>query len=119
MTPRRRFLVLAVGAAAMPRFAFAEAGGPAERLTAIVRDPPSAAALGRAYRAQFLREARGEALAAAILATLPPSARTGDEHALRGAIRARVRADFAAGDVVRLDGWTLSRTEGRLAALCA
>jgi hypothetical protein len=31
---------------------------------------------------------------------------------------ARVRAEFGAGDVVRVGGWVLARTEARLCALC-
>jgi len=34
-------------------------------------------------------------------------------------IRARIAADFAAGDVVILDGWVLAATEARLCALAA
>lgn len=35
------------------------------------------------------------------------------------ALRERVRADFEAGDTVDVDGWVLSRTEARAAALLA
>jgi hypothetical protein len=31
---------------------------------------------------------------------------------------ARLRVEFGAGDIVRLDGWILARTEARLCALC-
>ncbi len=119
MTPRRRFLVLAAGAAALPRLAFAQNDSAARRLMAAVHDRDSAAVLGRAYRTRFPEEPRGEALAAQILASLPTALRAGEGDALRAALRARVRADFAAGYVVRLDDWIVSRTEGRLAALCA
>jgi hypothetical protein len=35
------------------------------------------------------------------------------------ALSERVRADFAAGDTVDVDGWVLSRTEARAAAIVA
>jgi hypothetical protein len=38
-----------------------------------------------------------------------------DEGSLE-ALSSRVRADFAAGDVVTVDGWVLARTEARAAA---
>jgi hypothetical protein len=119
MTPRRRFILLAAGAAALPRLAFARGIGPrsdAARLTAALADPASAAKLGRAYRMRYPSEAQGEALAALIFASLPRAARGAAD--LRPLLRARVHADFAEGQVVRLDGWILSRTESRLAALC-
>ncbi|HUK58492.1 MAG TPA: hypothetical protein VLV50_04615 [Stellaceae bacterium] len=119
MTPRRRFLILAAGAAAMPRLAFAEGESAAARLVAAVREPSSATVLGRAYRVRFPREPTGEALAREILASLPAAARNAGPHVLRAALRERVRADFAADHVVRLDGWRLALTEARLAALCA
>lgn len=37
----------------------------------------------------------------------------------RAAAGARIRADFAAGRVLRLDGWVLSRTEAELCARAA
>jgi hypothetical protein len=40
-----------------------------------------------------------------------------DEAALRVAVAARVRQDYAEGRTVLLHGWTLAVTEARLAAL--
>lgn len=43
---------------------------------------------------------------------------TPDELAARRhRLEARVRAEFASGTTVQLDGWVLSRTEARLCAL--
>jgi hypothetical protein len=40
-----------------------------------------------------------------------------DRATLRRRVDRRIRADFAAGRVVSVDGWVLSRTEARLYAL--
>jgi hypothetical protein len=74
-------------------------------------DPKSTAdgrhvALGRAYLRRYPDEASQGRLAG-----LVPS-----DPVLRAR---RVRADFAAGRVVSLDGWVLSRTECRYCALHA
>ena len=37
---------------------------------------------------------------------------------LLSVVDARVRAEFGAGDIVRVHGWVLARTEARLCALC-
>jgi hypothetical protein len=42
-----------------------------------------------------------------------------EREALHRALRARNSEDFAAGRVVRLDGWVLAATEARLCALAA
>ncbi|HYF47633.1 MAG TPA: hypothetical protein VD926_15565, partial [Acidimicrobiales bacterium] len=48
-------------------------------------------------------------------AELPSTPRALEEEV--GARRDQIRADFAAGEVVDVDGWQFSRTEARLAAL--
>jgi hypothetical protein len=89
------------------------------------RDPlPDAAArldgiarVGARYRELVTDEADR----AALLAAIPMAEELADEpSALEdeiGARREQIRSDFATGDVVQVDGWRLSRTEARLAAL--
>lgn len=89
----------------------------ADRLRAAIADPTSAATLGRAYLARFPNEAGRERLAAAILASLAATAH--GPGALHRLLRARIRGDFRDGMTIALDGWILSRTEARLAALWA
>jgi hypothetical protein len=64
-------------------------------------------AAARAIGAAYLRAYPGDTLADARAAAGLP----------RAQIALRVRADFAAGRVVMLDGWMLSATEVRLCAL--
>lgn len=52
------------------------------------------------------------ALAAAAVGQLPA-----DDAGLRALLQQRVRAEYAKGEVVRVDGWILSVTEARLYAL--
>ena len=65
----------------------------------------SAAAVGEAYLSGHPQEADATLLAGAL--------------APGGDVRHQVRADFAAGRVVRVDGWLLALTEARLCALAA
>ena len=76
--------------------------------------------IGSAYLASAPHESGEQAL----LSQLTPGASsvggwwtTTDGPGFVAAIRERARADFASGDTWAFDGWTLSRTEGRLAAL--
>jgi choline dehydrogenase-like flavoprotein len=122
MRSSRRAFLAATGAAALLPLSWrggASTGATdADRLRAAIANPASAAALGRAYLARFPGEADRDRIAAAILASLAaPPAR--DASALRAPVRARIRGDFRAGATVTLDGWILSRTEARLAALWA
>jgi hypothetical protein len=96
-----------------------------ERLAATLRclvdDPRRARALGERYRAQFPEEAPAGVLTSLIGASLGLSgcsAAPVPRDALRALMDARVRAEFGAGDVVRVGGWVLARTEARLCALC-
>ena len=41
-----------------------------------------------------------------------------DRDRLLSVLDAQVRSEFGAGNIVRVDGWVLARTEGRLCALC-
>lgn len=75
-----------------------------------LRDPESARAVARHLPpdASIGREPEESAeLIVAEMGTAPD----------RGAVVARIRADFGAGRTVLCDGWTLSLTEARLCAL--
>jgi hypothetical protein len=92
------------------------------RLRSLVADPLRARMFGSGYRVQFPGEARPSILTGLIRSSLQLAA-GGDvtalnRDALLAALDARVRAEFATGDVVRIDGWLLGRTEARLCALC-
>jgi len=78
----------------------------------------SATDLGVEYLSRFPDEASRNALLARLQGLVPAAsllASDGDDAPLR----ARVRQDFVDGDLVRLGGWRLSRTELRLCALAA
>jgi len=90
----------------------------AARLAGLVRAPESAASIGEWYLHHVPDEASADQLTAAIAAGLPGGLTGTDAH-LRNALADRVRDEFAAGDVVQLDGWIVARTEARLCALCA
>ena len=93
---------------------------PTVRLVTVFRQPASAAAVGEWYRVLAPDES-AERLAAAVLAALPGGVRglAGSDGQLRAALAARVQDEYAAGDVVELDGWIVAITEARLCALCA
>lgn len=85
-------------------------------------DPAAARCIGQMY----LREAPAEhdpvQLASLILSSLQLSSDDPvrlPRRALSKRLRVGVRADFAAGRTVILDGWILSRTEARVCALWA
>lgn len=75
------------------------------------------AQVGTRYRELVPEEATREALLAAIpmAEQLPDTA--GALEGELGERREQIRSDFANGDVVDVDGWQLSVTEARLAAL--
>jgi hypothetical protein len=132
---RRRFLGLAAGAAALAVFPAATGAraGPAadelalaRRLVGLFAAPGSAAEVGRRYLRAAPQEASVRRLVAAIAAGSGDGAgeRAGrldalGPAALRAELAGRIRADFAVGRLVRLDGWMLSATETRLMALAA
>jgi hypothetical protein len=110
--PHRRALLLAALAACFVRPARA-APSP---LDSCFRHPASARAIGRAYIAAAPEEVDPGRLAT-LLGMRPGSDEPVD--ALRWRIGARVRADFAAGRTVELEGWLLAESEARLCALLA
>jgi hypothetical protein len=92
------------------------------RLQSLIADAPRARRFGTGYRTQVPDEARPAVLTGLIRASLQPGAGADvsrmNRDALLEVLDAQVRAEFAAGDVVRIDGWVLARTEARLCALC-
>ncbi|HSA80812.1 MAG TPA: hypothetical protein VLE23_08300 [Geminicoccaceae bacterium] len=94
----------------------------ADRLVAVLGQPGSAAAVGRAYLTRHPDEADRDRLAAQLAAGLRSRgcdpARS-DTARLRASLARQLRADFGHSRVVRVDGWVLSLTEARLCALAA
>ena len=89
---------------------------PRQLLDAVLPNLASARAIGEAYLdAGHADEKSAERLVWLIFGGHPSVVITGTE--IRAFIGERLRRDFAAGAVVRLDGWMLSVTEARLCAL--
>jgi hypothetical protein len=121
---RRRFLVgSALGASyfALRAHGFgASRQPPAHRLASLFAAGTSARTLGRAYLADRREERRAAALVDGVGATLPGGRRTlqrASDAELRQLLHRRIADDYAEGRTVLVDGWLLSRTEGRLFAL--
>jgi hypothetical protein len=93
----------------------------AATLRCLVADPRRARMLGNSYRAQYPAEAHPEVLTGLIRSALGLDGRGAAPLSLDGllsVVDARVRAEFGGGDIVRVAGWVLARTEARLCALC-
>ena len=125
--PRRGFLALsAVGAVATaslrPWRSLVEVRTPTlpVRLAGLVRDQQSAAEVGAAYLAGAPAERSTRVLVHHLRAAIEPAGAVPDrDRALRLVLDAAVRRDFELGATCRVDGWVLSLTEARLAALTA
>jgi hypothetical protein len=92
----------------------------ASRLTGLLSDLESAHVVGRAYVRDMSAESTSRRLVDAIAAGVPGGRnvlRAASNADLRKLILARIRQDFVDGDIVTLDGWIVSKTEGRLCAL--
>lgn len=90
----------------------------AEReLTTLLRERSAAVEIGQEYLRLFPEEGEAHALVSHILGVEPQPAWSA--AALKAAVDRRVRADFAAGQTVRIRGWVVSRTEARVSALLA
>ncbi|CAN5149021.1 hypothetical protein BH20ACT13_BH20ACT13_10770 [soil metagenome] len=92
----------------------------ASRLTGLLSNLESARVVGREYVRVASPEATSQRLVDAVAAGVPGGRdviRAASNGDLRRLILARVRQDFDDDDVVTLDGWIVSRTEGRLCAL--
>lgn len=114
---RRPLLAAAAAGAAMlaTNPAPAAAGSRRGALAALVGDPAAAAPLVRAYLG-LVPDApdRLRALAGRLAAS-----GVGDAGKLEAWLAAARRDDFAAGDVLVLEGWVLARSEAELLALAA
>ena len=113
MTVTRRSMIGLAALAVAPRGAAADPmAAIAGRLAALHASPADACAIARAYvsasGADTWRAAAGPLDMARVLA---PAAAIDDPATLRAWLGARIRADFAEGAVVDVDGWRLSRTE--------
>jgi len=126
---RRQFLVLsaACGASLVARSSIPswlpipDRSSPAERLTGLLRHRSSARVIGAAYLRHEPSEAQVTSLVDLIAGGFPGGVgalRSADD-ALRGLLARRVEQDFAEERIVCLDGWIVSRTEGRLCGLAA
>jgi hypothetical protein len=85
-------------------------------------DPAAARTIGEGYLKAHANEVHAGILVSAVLARLeldPEAMQAMSAADLRERIDAAISDDFAADDVVALDGWVLSRTEARLCALVA
>lgn len=95
---------------------------PIGSLLASIRHGESAAVVGTAFLRRYPGEADAQHLATTITADLRCrncDPRRVSRARLRRGIAAQVRADFAHGRVVDVDGWVLSATEARLCGLAA
>jgi hypothetical protein len=84
-------------------------------IDALISNKRSAAIIGQAYLHRFDHERSTAALAS----MLRENVMRLDRALSAAAVLRQVRLDFERGDVVNLHGWILSRTEGRICALCA
>jgi hypothetical protein len=92
------------------------------KLRSLVTDPAGARCIGQLYLRQAPAEQDPAHLASLILSSLQLSSDNPlrlRRRALSKLFSVGVRADFAAGRTVILDGWVLSRTEARVCALWA
>ena len=85
-----------------------------------LRSPESAVIVGHAYLA-VVPQTNTELIADLAAAVGQPSGGVLDltDDELRRQLRDRVRLDYGENRTVRLRGWTVSRTEAQLCALCA
>lgn len=113
----RRAVITALGSVL---FAAALPGAAAGREALVpggIVNSESALAIGRAAQAAGAVERDAGEL---VLALFPSSTVLSQHPArLRTALATQIRADFAAGDMVTVQGWALSRTETRLCVLIA
>jgi len=119
---RRQFLVfgglstlaLAAPSAWGPRATARDRGVLARpALMAMLGSPDRVRQLGRRYRVVVPAEDDRETLVAALRSEVG----SGSPSTLRSRLDARVRADFATGRTITVQGWVLARTEARQCAL--
>ena len=126
---RRRFLRRAVwlgGALSLwPAVAFgrpieAPAARQARRIAGLFTRPLSAARVGRVYLRAHPAEARLDRLLQRLAADWPGGAAQIEglsDAQLRRRLHRKIRADFAAGRTVKVQGWVLAESEARLFGL--
>lgn len=128
MTPDRRTVLkwlggaAAVGAGGLVTYRAFDEGDGAPTPPTTTR-PPSASPHDAlvAVGSRYLEEHPDERDQEVLLAALPALGGEVPEHPLEGlgVLADQAAADHASGEVVELDGWVLSRTECRAAALYA
>ena len=117
---RRRFLALASATSAALALPATALPGPAAQrvsgagLALAFKHQASAIAIGRRYLERFPQDPEHE-----VLAAVRSLGGETDPAAVRSALHARIKQDFARGDTVMLDGWVLSRSECRACAALA
>jgi hypothetical protein len=120
---RRRVLALAAagGAAALATALGLRLGGDDDSSPAAepVAPPPSPDDATQAVGRRYLEAVPAEADADVLRGLLPEGLDSPASGEGADQVAAAVRADFAGGGTVELDGWVLSVTECRLAALSA
>jgi hypothetical protein len=112
--PDRRGLLVA-GAASLAGLAAGTLAPPPGVLASLVRDPRAAAPVAAAY----LRQVPDAAGRLGALRDRLAGLGADPEAAARAWLAAARRDDFAAGEVLVLDGWVLARAEAELLALAA
>lgn len=98
-----------------PAFDASVPGELTDAVADLLQHPQSAAIIGEAYLALVDHENSAAELSRRLLQGIATSKERIDARILLE----RIRSDFAEGDVVKLDGWLLSRTEARICALYA
>ncbi|MSP03223.1 MAG: hypothetical protein EXR07_19575 [Acetobacteraceae bacterium] len=114
MTMKRRAVLAAAGVALLPTRASAhdDLAAHGRRLGALLTSPNLARPIATAYlRATGETDWHRAAHALDMTPVLAPAAELLEEATLRTWLGERIRADFAEGRVVSVDGWRLSRTE--------
>ena len=115
--PDRRGLLVA-GAASLAGLAAGTLAPPPGVLASLVRDPRAAAPVATAYLRRVPDAAERLGALRDRLAGLGDRG-GGDGSDARAWLAAARRDDFAAGEVLVLDGWVLARAEAELLALVA
>lgn len=81
----------------------------------LVAEQARTIAIGRRYLELYPREAEASLLSRKLLLGTSGA----DPGSVRAVVRRRIRRDLRCGEVVRIDGWLLARSECRACALVA
>ena len=120
----RRTFFIATGGAITVGFAAERATRRARRRpvlqwTASVADAPAVSDLGVEYLTRTPAEHDSEVLLSRLAALVHPASLFATAERVAAGFNDQVRRDFRDGDILRMGGWLLSRTELRLCALAA